>query len=130
MKGLTPTRGGLQVWTTALSLAVSVCICHGIGRFSYALVLPAMQESLRWSYEVASWLNTANSLGYIVGSLASLVLLRGINAGRVFRIGVGATVASVFLTGVWDAWWWLLAMRLVAGCGAAFAFSSGGAIVA
>jgi predicted MFS family arabinose efflux permease len=89
-----------------------------------------MQEDQRWSYEVASWLNTANALGYIIGALTCLVLLRFMNAGQVFRLGLCATAAAVLLTGVWQAWWWLLAMRVVAGCGAAWAFAAGGAVVA
>ena len=113
------------VWTPALLLSLSVCVGHGIGRFAYALILPAMQEDQGWNYEIASWLNTANALGYVLGALTCLVLLRRLDAAQVFRLGLVATVCALLLTGCWRVWWWLLAMRLVAGCGAAWTLAAG-----
>ena len=56
----------------ALYLALAVAVVNGFARFAYALILPAMRESLGWDYAAAGWLNTANSLGYAVGGLSGL----------------------------------------------------------
>ena len=50
----------------------------GVGRFAYALVLPAMQTALGLSYAQAGLLGSANTAGYLLGALLShRVALRG-----------------------------------------------------
>jgi predicted MFS family arabinose efflux permease len=110
-------------------MGLSVAATHGIGRFGYALLLPAMRESLHWTYLQASWMNTANALGYIFGALSGLWLLRKMRAAPLFALGLFLTIVSVSLTGLGGPFEWLFLMRTFAGVGTAWTFSCGGALI-
>jgi len=114
----------------ALALGLSVAICHGIGRFAYALLMPAMKTGLGWSFDQASWINTANALGYVLGTLLGFMLLRWFSARLLFRVGILTTSASVMLLAAPLEFSWLIFLRVLSGVGAAWAFSTGGALVA
>jgi predicted MFS family arabinose efflux permease len=114
----------------ALALGLGVAICHGIGRFAYALIMPAMQADLGWTYAQASWMNTANALGYILGTVSGFLLLAHLNAKHLFRIGLLLCSASVLLMALKFGFTWYVFVRLLSGLGAAWAFSTGGTLVA
>lgn len=118
-----------SLWV-AVAFGISVAVCHGIGRFGYALLLPAMRQDLGWTYELASWMNTANALGYVVGAVTGYLLLHRHSAARLFSVGLLMTVASVAVTGLSSSFAWLLCTRGLSGVGAAWAFACGGAMVA
>lgn len=111
-------------------LAVGPAVGLGLARFAYALLLPAMRDSLHWSYATAGAINTANALGYLAGALAAVPLARRIGARRAFLAGiVVAAVALLGSAGTGDTW--LLALlRLVAGAAGAVTFVTGGGLVA
>ncbi|NPC58501.1 YbfB/YjiJ family MFS transporter [Caenimonas soli] len=113
----------------ALWLGLAVAIGHGVTRFGYALVMPAMQADLHWGYEQASWINTANALGYILGTTSGFVLLRWASSGRLFRVGLLLTVATLPLMAVSSDFAWLVILRLLSGMGTAWSFSTGGVLV-
>jgi predicted MFS family arabinose efflux permease len=113
----------------ALGVGLSVAASHGIGRFGYALLLPAMRESLGWTYLQASWMNTANAFGYIFGAVIGYVLLGRVRVTTLFPAGLLLTVCCVLLTGAASDFAWLFTMRLVSGIGTAWAFSCGGTLV-
>ena len=114
----------------AVALSMGAAISLGITRFSYALLLPPMREDLGWSYTLAGGMNTANALGYLLGALATPLLLRRVAPGRVLL--VGAVLASVFmgLSGFFTAAPWLLLQRLLAGVASALVFIAGGLLAA
>jgi len=114
----------------ALALGLSVAICHGIGRFAYALLMPAMMAELQWTYEQASWINTANAMGYLAGTFTGLLLLRRYRAASLFTVGVLVTCASVAFMAWRLGFWWFVLLRILSGIGAAWAFSTGGALIA
>lgn len=64
-----------MVWL-ALALSLGAAVSLGITRFAYALLLPPMREDLGWSYTLAGGMNTINALGYLLGALATPLLLR------------------------------------------------------
>jgi MFS family permease len=113
----------------AFGLGLSVAASHGIGRFAYALLLPAMREDLGWTFLQASWMNTANALGYIAGAVSGFPLLARMSTTRLFGIGLMLTVLAVALTGLGGPFPWLFAMRLLCGLGTAWAFSCGASLV-
>jgi predicted MFS family arabinose efflux permease len=115
---------------TALSLALAIAVVNGFARFAYALVLPAMREALVWDYAASGWLNTANSLGYALGGLSGMVLLRHVAANRLFMGGLLGTVACIALVGATHSLAWMMTWRFLAGIGAAWVFACGGALVA
>src|SRR6185295_7318282 len=56
-------------WTIALASAVSLAVAMGIGRFAFTPLLPMMLADGVIDLHGASWLATANYLGYLVGAL-------------------------------------------------------------
>jgi len=111
-----------------LSLAAAVSL--GMGRFSYALLVPPMRADLHWSYLLAGAMNTANAAGYLVGALAAPPALRRWEAGRVLLAGAAATSLSLALTGLVTATLPLLLLRGVTGVASALVFIAGGVLAA
>ena len=90
---------------TALALSLGTAIALGIARFSYALLLSPMRSDLGWPYLIAGGMNTGNALGYLLGALATavLIILSGLfidTATLLFlRIATGAVSAFIFICG-------------------------------
>lgn len=114
----------------ALGLSLGPAVSNGLGRFAYALILPAMRSDLRWSYTQAGWVNTINALGYLAGGLLSLRLVPRTGPHRVFRVGMISTALALIGSGLVRDYGALLFLRFVAGVGGAMAFIGGGALVA
>lgn len=57
-----------------MSLIVFLATCLGIGvfRFSYTALMPIMIEQYHWNHDFASYLGSANLLGYLMGALLAL----------------------------------------------------------
>lgn len=117
-----------SLWT-AVGLGLGVAIGNGFGRFSYALILPSMRTDLHWTYAQAGLMNTANSLGYILGAISGYWLLRRVTPTRLFIFGIIATDATLPLTGIFRDISWLFIFRILSGIGAAWIFSCGAALV-
>ena len=115
---------------TALYLALAVAVVNGFARFAYALILPAMRESLGWDYAASGWLNTANSVGYALGGLTGMLLLAKVRPTKLFASGLMATVLCIGLVGFTTNLYLMLMLRLLAGVGSAWVFACGGALVA
>ena len=114
----------------AVALSMGAAVSLGITRFAYALLLPPMREDLGWSYMLAGSMNTVNALGYLLGALATPLLLRRIAPGTV--LVAGALLATVFmgLSGFFTEAAPLLAQRLLAGAASALVFIAGGLLAA
>lgn len=114
----------------AVALSMGAAISLGITRFAYALLLPPMREDLGWSYTLAGGMNTVNALGYLLGALATPLLLRRVAPGAVLL--VGAVMATVFmgLSGFFTQAVPLLVQRLLAGGASALVFIAGGLLAA
>ncbi len=119
----------LSLWP-AVGLGLGVAVGNGFARFAYALILPAMRADLGWTYAEAGWLNTANAIGYIVGAISAYVLLQRWRPSQLFTSGLILTVLALTVTGARPDLAWLSMARIIAGIGAAWAFSCGGALVA
>lgn len=110
----------------ALSGAAAVAV--GFGRFAYGLILPAMQNDMALNYAQAGWLNTANSLGYLVGALATVMVVQRVGNRRLFVVGVLFATLALLLTGFTRDFTLLSIYRFLAGLGAAGAFICGGVL--
>ncbi|CAN5697815.1 YbfB/YjiJ family MFS transporter [soil metagenome] len=64
-----PTRTASGPWTVALAGMVSLAIAMGIGRFAFTPLLPMMLHDGVLDLPTASWLASANYLGYLAGAL-------------------------------------------------------------
>jgi len=120
----------LRLLWLAVALSMGAAVSLGITRFAYALLLPPMREDLGWSYTLAGGMNTLNALGYLLGALATPMLLRRLAPGTVLI--AGALLATVFmaLSGFFVDTVPLLAQRLLAGAASALVFVTGGLLAA
>src|SRR6201996_807595 len=83
-----------------LGLAMGPAVGLGLGRFAYALLLPAMRLDLGWSYAQAGAINTANAAGYLIGALIAAPLAARFGDKRGFLLGMLLTAASLLANGV------------------------------
>ncbi len=122
--------GRLRLLWLALVLSLGAAVSLGITRFAYALLLPPMRADLGWSYTLAGAMNTLNALGYLLGALATPLLLRRLAPGALL-LG-GAVLATLFmgLCGFFLDAAPLLLQRLLAGVASAFMFITGGLMAA
>ncbi|MGK4584051.1 YbfB/YjiJ family MFS transporter [Kitasatospora sp. HPMI-4] len=124
------TPGPVRSTAAALGLATAPAVSLGLGRFAYALVLPAMRTSLHWSMATAGALTTANAVGYLAGALAapSVAARRG---ERPALLGsLAATVVSLAATAASSDLTYLLVVRMIAGAAGAVALIVGGTLAA
>ncbi|MEZ5652406.1 MAG: YbfB/YjiJ family MFS transporter [Burkholderiaceae bacterium] len=117
-------------WSLVAGLSLGTVVSNGYARFAYGLVLPAMREDLGWSYTQAGWINTANALGYLIGALLALALIRRVGAERMFVIGMATLAVSLAASGLTRDFVWLSIWRVVAGIGGAPVFVAAGALAA
>jgi len=61
-----------------MSLLVFLATCLGIGvfRFSYTALMPIMIVQYGWTHDFASFLGSANLLGYLIGALLALFSIK------------------------------------------------------
>jgi len=113
-----------------LLLAFAPAIGLGLGRFAYALLLPAMKEELQWSYADAGWMNTANGIGYLFGALITASLAARIGLLRLTRIGVVGASAALLASGWVSDFTLFSVLRFVPGVMGAFCLVGGGTLAA
>jgi len=114
---------------TALALSLGTAVALGVARFSYALLLAPMRADLGWPYLVAGGMNTGNALGYLLGALATPLLMRRFLAHRVLIAGAFATALLSFLPALTTDTLLQLLLRMVTGVSSALIFVSGGLLV-
>src|SRR5690625_6546461 len=90
-------------WALAGGTAVTV----GFARFGYALILPAMQSSLKLNYTQAGWLNTSNALGYLLGAVLTVILVKRLGNHRLFVAGFVVTTMALLTNWVDAQFLWL-----------------------
>lgn len=111
-----------------LALALAPLVALGFSRFSYALLLPAMQKDLGWTLAQSGALNTANGLGYLLGALAAAPVARRFGVGKVFGTSMLVSALALLFSGVFQSWNIMLCVRFVGGVGTASAFVLGTAL--
>lgn len=124
-----PAAVETSLWIV-VGLAMAPAAALGIGRFAYALLLPAMVADLDWHYAQAGALNTAHSAGYLAGALAAAPVAGRFGLKRTFAIGLFATAILIGLSGATSNFAALLVLRVAAGVLGAFAFITGGSLAA
>ncbi|HLR12742.1 MAG TPA: YbfB/YjiJ family MFS transporter [Burkholderiaceae bacterium] len=117
-------KAALVPWALSGSAAVTV----GFGRFGYALILPAMQSDLHLNYTQAGWLNTSNSLGYLLGSILTVLLVGRLGNRRLLVAGLLVTTAALLASGLTSHLLLLNTLRFLTGVASAWAFICGGVL--
>ncbi|MES2361000.1 MAG: YbfB/YjiJ family MFS transporter [Pseudomonadota bacterium] len=117
-------------WVIAVAGMLSLATAMGIGRFAFTPVLPMMLHDGVIDLQGASWLATANYIGYLVGALICtfqpwiwrrFAFLPQVGASSWVRTGLVATALltlgmSLNLPGIWPL------LRFLAGVASAFVF--------
>ena len=124
------TQAQKRPWLVLAGLALGVTVTNGFARFSYGLILPAMQSDLGWNYAQAGWLNTANALGYIAGAVLTMFLIGRYSATSLFSFGLITTNLALMSTGLIPDLWWQTLWRILAGFFGAMSFSTAGVLAA
>ena len=117
-------------WAVVLAGAVALAVAMGIGRFAFTPLLPMMLHDGVIDLPSASWLASANYLGYLAGALlctfqpwiwARVPHLPPVDATWLVRAGLVATgVLTLGMALPWPAVWPLL--RFAAGVASALVF--------
>jgi len=122
-------------WTVALAGAVALAVAMGIGRFAFTPLLPMMLDDRVIDLQAASWLASANYLGYLAGALlctfqpwlwARVPRLPAVDAPVLVRAGLVATIVLTLAMALPAPALWP-ALRFAAGVASAvvFVFTSG-----
>ncbi|MDQ6648978.1 MAG: MFS transporter [Actinomycetota bacterium] len=99
---------------------LAVGVAQGFGRFSYALVLPALNRDVLHSYALAGLLATANVAAYLAGTaLVSLASTR-YDAATLMRGGIAASAGGLVVLAVAPGIPVLAAGMVLTGLGGAF----------
>lgn len=78
-------------------VAVASAVAQSFGRFTYALLLPAIDRDLLGSYAVAGLLGTANVGAYLAGTVAVSAVSRRADPAVLIRLGLVGTTAGLAL---------------------------------
>ncbi|WP_347825711.1 YbfB/YjiJ family MFS transporter [uncultured Planktomarina sp.] len=124
------TQAHKRPWLVLAGLALGVTVTNGFARFSYGLILPAMQSDLGWNYAQAGWLNTANALGYIAGAILTMLMIGRYSATSLFSFGLVTTNLALMATGLSAELWWQTLWRILVGFFGALSFSTAGVLAA
>jgi predicted MFS family arabinose efflux permease len=116
-------------WGQPAGLALGTASALGLARFAYGLFVPAMRSELHWSLAQAGTLTTANSLGYLLGAVATAPVARRLSVPVTFRLGMVLTALSLAAGAVTGGSYpALLLARTAAGLAGALVFITGGVI--
>ncbi len=130
-----PLRAFANPWTIALAGMVSLGVAMGIGRFAFTPLLPMMLNDGVIDLPAASWLASANYVGYLVGALLCMLQpwlwarfprLPSLAFTQLVRGGLLTTGVLTVAMAVSDMSAWPL-LRFLAGVtsGVVFVFTSG-----
>lgn len=108
------------------SLVVLVALASGVaqafGRFSYALLLPAIDRDVLGSYAVAGLVGTANVAAYLVATIAVSAVARRFAPASLIRAGLVITTIGLFALWQADSAVGLAVGLALTGAGGAFAW--------
>ena len=76
-------------------VALASAVAQSFGRFTYALLLPAIDRDLLGSYAVAGLLGTANVGAYLAGTAAVSAVSRRADPAALLRLGLVATTLGL-----------------------------------
>jgi len=96
---MAPARRAMHyAWTIVLLGHLNIFCALGLGRFSYAMILPSMKAGLGLSYAETGWLATGNFIGYLVASLLAGLAASRWPPRRLLLLALVALAASLAAT--------------------------------
>lgn len=113
----------------AVILSLGGAVGLGFGRFAYALLLEPMRADLGWSYAQAGAINSANAIGYLIGTLVVGPAVGRLGPTRTLRIGTWAASLSLIALGLTESFALLFLLRLINGFGGGLIFVGGASVL-
>ena len=113
----------------AVILGFGAAVGLGFGRFAYALLLEPMRADLQWSYAQAGVINSANAVGYLVGTLLVGLAVSQLGSARTLRLGTLIASLSLIATGWFNEFAPLVLVRVLAGIGGGLIYVGGAAVL-
>ncbi len=108
----TPVRRTIPV---VLVVMLAAAVAQAFGRFSYAVLLPAIQRDLGISYTLAGALGTSNLVAYLVGTaLVSLAVSR-LSVVRIVQVSLAGSAAGLGMLAFGGSLPWLWAGMVLTG---------------
>ena len=87
----------MRPWVPLVIAGSASAVAQAFGRFSYPLMLTAVQDDLGLSYTVAGGLASANLVAYLVGTIAVTLLATRLLPGMILRVGLTGSVLGLIL---------------------------------
>ncbi len=113
---MAPPRAGIHyAWTIVLLGHLDIFCALGLGRFSYAMILPSMKAGLGLSYAETGWLATGNFIGYLLASLLAGLAASRWPPRRLLSLALVALAASLAATAAAAGFASALAARTITG---------------
>ena len=84
-------------WVVVTLVLLACCVAQGFGRFTFALLLPAVKAELLGSYGLAGFIGTMNVAAYLVGTVAMSVLSTRFAAVRLMVSGLVLSSAGLLV---------------------------------
>jgi predicted MFS family arabinose efflux permease len=82
------------------SVVLGCVVGQSFGRFSFGLLLPAVNKDLNVSYGLAGWLGTMNLGAYAVGAAVTSALSVRIAAHRILQAGVALATLGIIILAI------------------------------
>jgi len=108
------TKVRMLLRAPALGGFLAVLVGHGVGRFAYPALVPALVEHHWISSSYVGYLGAANLVGYLLGSVCGM---RSKPTATHIGPSMLAVAISYFACSFAFGFWWLFAWRFVAGVG-------------
>ncbi len=95
--------------------------CFGLARYAYAMLLPAMQNSLKLSYDQSGYIGTGNFIGYLLSVLMVPFTLRRISPRTAITCGLLLISVTLLSISNSNSFWQILCLYTITGIGGGFA---------
>lgn len=118
-----------ETLTVLIGGIFSLAIAMGIGRFSYTVILPYMEETFQFTSQTAGFLATSNYLGYFIGALLAGRLNLTNQRVLYLRLTLLISIITTALVGFSESFFIWYALRLISGIASAFIFVVASSIV-
>lgn len=106
-------------WVILGTGVIGIMGALGLARFGYTVILPAMKESLGFTYGQMGLLGTGNLLGYTCFAVVGGYLASRHGARIVAVLSLSLMTITLFLTGMAGGFYDTLAARIITGIGSA-----------
>jgi MFS family permease len=108
-----------RTWLSLIFVALASMVAQGFGRFTFPVLLKAIENEMLGSYTLAGLLSNVPLVAYLIGTAIVSVASTRIEAARLVKVGVSMSFVGLALMAFAPNVWFLCLGLFVAGFGAA-----------